>query len=560
MSPSIRLIGVAAMALASAPLPARGGTQAAAGAPAGYAALVALFSEWRAFQPPPMRDGVPDYGAAAMKAQVLRLPELRARLLAIDTRGFSVPQRVDWELLRAEMNGLEFDHRVLRPWARDPAFYCALVDSESDTPLREGPALAGEIELWRYSLPLPASELAALQARLRAIPPLLEQARVNLVGDARDLWRLGIRAQRGQSATLARLAASLAATEPQLVPDLERARQAVDGFVTWLERQLPAKTGPSGIGVADYDWHLRNVQLVPSSWQDELVLMQRELARSRAALALEEHRNRALPPLEPPRDAAGWQARAGSAIDGFLRFARETQLFTVPDYAAPALRARIAPYAPPDRRDFFHQVDLRDPRVMRCHQVHWIDKARMRQEPHPSPIRRTPSLYNIWASRAEGFATAMEELAMGAGLFDDSPRSRELVYIMVAQRAARAIAGLRVQSNEWSVEQAVRFASSETPRGWFRPDGELVWFEQHLYLRQPGYGTSYLSGKALVESLLAERARQQGAAFTLRAFLDELFAAGMIPVSLARLELTGSDEALPQLDGGLRSDAAKVRP
>jgi len=135
----------------------------------------------------------------------------------------------------------------------------------------------------------------------------------------------------------------------------------------------------------------------------------------------------------------------------------------------------------------------------------------------------------------------MEELAIGAGLFDDSPRSRELVYIMVAQRAARAIAGLRVQSNEWSLEQAVRFACEKTPRGWFRPDGDLVWFEQHLYMQQPGYGTSYLTGKALVESLLAERASAQGDAFTMQGFLDEFFASGLIPVSLIRWELTGAD-------------------
>jgi len=177
--------------------------------------------------------------------------------------------------------------------------------------------------------------------------------------------------------------------------------------------------------------------------------------------------------------------------------------------------------------------------VMRCHQIHWIDKARMQREPHRSPIRRLPALYNIWDSRAEGFATAMEELAMGAGLFEDSPRSRELVYIMVAQRAARGLAGLRVQSNEWSVDEAVRFATENTPRGWFRPDGELVWFEQHLYMQQPGYGTSYLTGKALVESLLAERAREKGDAFTLGGFLDEFFAAGVIPVSLIRWEMTG---------------------
>jgi uncharacterized protein (DUF885 family) len=201
---------------------------------------------------------------------------------------------------------------------------------------------------------------------------------------------------------------------------------------------------------------------------------------------------------------------------------------------------RISPFKTAEERDFFDQVDLRDPRVMRCHQFHWIDKARLEREPHPSPIRRVPSLYNIWDSRAEGLATAMEEMAMGAGLFEDSPRSRELVYIMVAQRAARAIASLGVQSNEWTVEQGVRFASEKTPRGWFRPNGDLVWFEQQLYLQQPGYGTCYLTGKALIESLLAERAQQQGDAFALKGFMDELLASGLIPVSLIRWELTGT--------------------
>ena len=519
--------------------PAHGPVWAQTPASDGYEALVKLFAEWRAFQPPTIRDGVPDYTPAATQEQKRRLPGLRARLDAIDTRGWPVARRIDWELVRAEMNGLDFDHRVLRPWARDPAFYSMVIDSESDTPLKEGPTMAGSIELWRYTFPLAAAETVAFRARLQAIPRILEQARGNLVGDARDLWRLGIRAQRGQSALLAGLAQTLAKGNPDLVPEAERARQAVDGFVAWLEQQRPAKTGPSGVGVAHYDWYIRNVHLIPLSWQDELTLMQRELARATTSLKLEEHRNRGLPTLEPPASAAEWHLRAERGVDDFLRFAREERVFTVADYAAPALRAHLGTYRPPEARDFFSEVELRDPRVMRCHQVHWIDKARMRHAPHPSPIRGVPSLYNIWDSRAEGFATAMEELAMGAGLFADSPRSRELVYIMVAQRAARAIAGLRLHSNEWSVDQAVRFASGNTPRGWFRPDGELVWFEQHLYLQQPGYGTSYLTGKALVDSLLAERARQQGDAFTLKGFLDDFFAAGLIPVSLIRWELTG---------------------
>ncbi len=360
------------------------------GAPDGYETLVRLFGEWRAFQQPRVRDGVPDYTAVAMQEQQRRLPEMRARLDAIDTSGWPVAQRIDWELVRAEMNGLDFDHRVLRPWARDPAFYSVVIDSESDTPLREGPVMAGAIERWRLAFPLPAAEVAPLRARLQAIPRILDQARGNLVGDARELWRLGIRVQRGQGAELAGLAQSLAKGNPDLVPDAERARQAVEAFAAWLERQLPAKNGLSGVGVDNYDWYLRNVHLVPFTWQDELVIMERELARSTAYLRLAENENRARPPLEPPASAAEWQARAERAIDDFLRFLREQQVFTVPDYAAPALRARISPYSPPEKRDFFDQVDLRDPRVMRCHQVHWIDKARMQRRAPPEPDPADP--------------------------------------------------------------------------------------------------------------------------------------------------------------------------
>ena len=85
-------------------------------------------------------------------------------------------------------------------------------------------------------------------------------------------------------------------------------------------------------------------------------------------------------------------------------------------------------------------MDAREPLLLRCHGNHWFDLARLEREPHPSPIRRVPLLYNIWDDRAEGLATGMEELAMSAGLYAERPRSRELVYVMLAQRAARAIA------------------------------------------------------------------------------------------------------------------------
>jgi hypothetical protein len=78
--------------------------------------------------------------------------------------------------------------------------------------------------------------------------------------------------------------------------------------------------------------------------------------------------------------------------------------------------------------------------LLLSHDYHWIDLARMRDEPYPSPVRRMASLSNIWDIRAEGFATAFEELLIYAGLYDDNPRAKELVWIMLVNRAARGLA------------------------------------------------------------------------------------------------------------------------
>ena len=87
-----------------------------------YEDLVKLFEDWRAFQKPELVEGVPDYTPGAMAAQQKELQEFKARLGAIDKRGWPVSQQVDWHLVRAEINGLDFDHRVLKPWANNPAF------------------------------------------------------------------------------------------------------------------------------------------------------------------------------------------------------------------------------------------------------------------------------------------------------------------------------------------------------------------------------------------------------------------------------------------------------
>jgi uncharacterized protein (DUF885 family) len=179
------------------------------------------------------------------------------------------------------------------------------------------------------------------------------------------------------------------------------------------------------------------------------------------------------------------------------------------------------------------------------HDYHWIELARMKHEPNGSAIRRLPALSNMFDSRSEGLATAMEETLMQAGLYDDHPRGREIVWIMLANRAARGLASLYVQSNEMTLQQAGHFHAKWTPRGWSDPNNELVAFEQLLYLRQPGYGSSYITGKMQFERLISDYAQQcqrAGKPFSLPEFFAHMNDAGTIPFSLIESEMVPSPD------------------
>ena len=513
--------------------------------PAKYEDVVTLFSDWRAFESPPLVNGVPDYSADAMAAQRRELADYQRRLEAIDPSGWPVSQQVDYQIVRAEMNGLDFDHRVRRPWARNPSFYVTIFSSQSDVPAHEGPVIHGWVDLWTYSYPLTPSSADELAAAIGTIPALLQQARENLVEDARDLWRGGIRAMASQSRALDAFATRVSGTSDTLDDAIARARTATDAFRDWLEAELPSKRGVSGVGKDNYTWYLKNVHLVPYSWEEQVTLMRHELYRSHAALALEEHHNRDLPPLELIESEADYDRRVNQSVTDMMRFLDEEEIATVREYMDAAVRAKVGSFSP-GPRGFFSEVSYRSPLAMRTHMYHWIELANMENIPHQSPIRRVPSLYNIFDARSEGLATGVEEWFMHAGLFDDEPRSREIIYIMLAQRAARALAGLMMHGQEYDIDEAAAFASKWTPRGWMPADSNTVLGEQHLYLAQPGYGTSYLVGKILLEELMAERALELGDAFTVKGFMDDLTEAGVIPVSLVRWELTGDDSYVPR--------------
>jgi hypothetical protein len=510
-----------------------------------YQELVQLFKEWRAFETPPTRKGAPDYTAETFNKRWPQFKELQARLLQIDTSGWSVPQRVDWYIIWGEMNGYDFNHRILKPWVRDPAFYKSLWTYRSDVPAHEGPTHHATTEIWTYRFPLSETEKNRLISDLSVIPPLNEQAKINLTGNARDLWIAGIRDIKTQSKNLKKILEQNGVQETsELVNAIKKAIRSTDDLADWLEKESKNKTGPSGIGKENYTWYLQNVHLVPLTWEDEVMILKRELARAWSSLKLEEHRNRKLPQLNAADSPEAYNELAELAAQSLMNFLEQEDIVSVKQYFGPALREHLGTFVPEDRRNFFWITAHYDPRPLYCHFYHWFELARMDNEPNASEIRREPLLYNIFDSRNEGMATAVEEMFMQAGLYDDNPRVREIVYIMIAQRAARGLGSLYAHANEMSMEEAGGIHSEYTPRSWMKTEKDLLIFEQHLYLRQPGYGTSYITGKYQVEHAMAEYARVKelkGEDFRMMDFFDKINYIGNIPISLGHWELTGDD-------------------
>ncbi|HEY9117042.1 MAG TPA: hypothetical protein VIN11_04400, partial [Roseivirga sp.] len=266
--------------------------------PASYEDMVELFKDWRTFEKPPLLNNAPDYRASTFENRWADFKSIQNSLLAMDTTGWSIPEQVDYHIVWAEMNGYDFNHNILRPWQRDPAYYKVIWMERSDVPAHEGPTNHGTVEVWTYEFPLNAEQRELFLNGIQSIPAFNDQAKINLTGNAKDLWIAGIRDIKTQSVDLTALKSlDGVSSDLELLKVIDDAITSTNELVVWLENQSASKTGPSGIGKENYTWYQQNVHLVPLTWDDEVMILKRELARAWSALKLEEHRNRHLPEL-----------------------------------------------------------------------------------------------------------------------------------------------------------------------------------------------------------------------------------------------------------------------
>ena len=514
----------------------------------GYAELVELFQAFRAMT----GAGGDEYGVlpvvdpAMIEAEAVALGGFQARLRAIDPSDWTIPEQVDYHLVRAEMNGLEFRHRVTRPWFRDPGTYSDIVYF-----LGEFRGMPPDDE--SQGMPF-GNEAAGIRTILEALPEFFAQARINLADvDAipGDLAVLAARDLRNGDADYAAMQADAPAGDTQLLDAIGAARQAASEFLTWLESNSDRMVAPAGVGRENYDWLLKNVYLFPYSWDQLSTIVELEDNRVITFQGLEANRNRALPEIRPVQSQEEYRQSVAGAIDHLMNFIRDENIFSMPDYLTSddyfgSWHGFDNPW--PEQHDYFFNFSHREPRMEEAHEMvgHHFDALRGQFNTHP--IRRGWRPYKIATARTEGFAFALEELLMHAGYLDNrSPRAREIAYEQAAFRTVRALSDIYMHDNQWSLQDAMAYSVANAPHGELLDDSPHLWFEMATTLRGVGHHMLMVVGKVQFMKLFRDRSRQLGDDFELQSFMDEFFESGLIPIALIRWEMTGMDDEMRTL-------------
>ena len=432
------------------------------------------------------------------------------------------------------MDRAEFLLKVTRPWARDPGYYLEPLQRLAFAKLPD----------------------AGLAARLKAVPGDLAAAKRALDDVAADHADLAIRSltmsdgvedsfpfRQPPSAGVIGwdrdLASHARVAQPELLPDIEAAIVALEAYRQWLIAERPRITGRAGVGTARLDWYLRYALLMPYDSQAALTLSQRELDRMWGLLAIEQHRNSALPEIRIASSEAEYLARVADTDARVRRFLVDKDFMTIPPGIPATLAGMVVPpydqpfnvpfinrSTPPN---FWEQVQFRDPSPDHLHAVipgHRMDL--MLSNSNPNPIRRA---FNDGA-RWQGWAVYLEESALQAGFFDDRPRVRELIYVFGLWRAARSVGDIWNQQNKRTAAEVADYWQSVTPF----LDADVA--RKYAHIRAlPGHGLEYTIGDIQMWELLAARRRQLGDRFDLKAFHDDFIRRGRIPMALIRYEM-----------------------
>ena len=533
-------------------------------------ALAGSFFEWRRVQQPAQGDDIPrverpdgwlpDFSPDAIEGYREDYRLFFESIEGLDTAGWSVQDQVNARLLRAAIQRVHWELDVLKAPQRNPLFY---VDQ----------TLGSVFELLILSSPMTQSRAENILLRLEHIPKTIRSAKKNLDQPIRPFAQATIETLADIDGRLRRMETGLIPVFPddlqgRLHKVVSRAISALQSYSKWLDSRLDSMQTAFALGPNAYQWFLINVALIPSTADELLAQGQQAWNRSVAWDVLEQNRNSSLPQLSVFKNA-DQQVQASLLKENEIRAFLESQdLMTVPDWL---MHYRIRPMPdyleplsfmgvnddltsetrlgedayryirePSTDLPYFSLSAARDPRPLIIHEGvpgHYYQLAL--SWANPDPIRRR----YIDSSINEGIGFYVEELLLQAGLFNFSPRSREIIYSYSRLRALRVEIDIRLAVGDFSIEQAADYLARAVPM-----DRETALEEAVFFAFNPGQAISYQIGKLQILEFLADAKLDQGDEFSLRHFHDFLMLNGNVPIALQRWEYLGRDDAVLRLD------------
>jgi len=498
---------------------------------------------------------VRDWSAGAVAQQRKELSAFEDRWKKLADPKASIPEQVDYRLLGSALARVRWELDVLDRWAHDPNFY---VD-QTITPVAEVLTIPG---------PFDESSSREILARLNNIPAIAQEGEKNLSNPPARYAQAAIDSLADIRQKLTGMAKQLAlnttipATDWQASAD--RAATALENYRARLQIRLPKLPAESAIGREKYVWFLRNVALVPYTPEELVERAEQEYRRTVLFHELEVIRNSNVPPLKLAPNTEEWLSRHHEAELNVREFLESRNLLTLPSWLHHFTLRPIPSYlkplssftetddfTSPSRLDqdsiryvndpvptapFFWVADAKDPRIQVVHEgtVGHYGQLSMSWK-HPDPIRR----HYYDSSANEGIAFYSEEIMLQAGLYDDSPPTREIVYMQMALRALRQIADVKVALGCFSIDDAAAFLEKIVP-----VDKETALSEAIKMSEWPGQKISYQTGKLKIEQLMVDARKKQEEQFSVRKFHDYVWLNGNVPFVLQRWEYLGTDDEL----------------
>jgi uncharacterized protein (DUF885 family) len=497
-----------------------------------------------------------DFAPAVQVVEMVQLRRFRNELVALEPPFSASPhERVDYLLIRANLEGDWWDRAVLRGLQRNPSIF-------------EGECSNGIFSIVKRQYASDEVRVRAAIARLRACPRVLDQGRANLTQPVREFAQIASEDIRdGDSLYTTTLDEIARDTSPATRRDLAQAQGvalgALHSYRSWLDIHMGSfKAGGFAVGRKQYDWYLRRVLLLPFDSRQVAEIGRLELARDRTLETWEAGRDAQEPPASPEpafASKADFLSYYEQSLARIIAFINSHDIVDIPPYIGPfhiveVPKALAATYPggfmnPPqmfssDAQGFYFVPDF-----SAANQSFFVEQARQSVLPllghegipghfmqfsyayHNPDLVRHVQGDGVFA---EGWAFYGEEMLMREGLYDGDPGARQQVIHLMRHRATRIGVDVGLATGAMTLPQAIAYFKTNAGIDEVTARGEATRFAMG-----PGQAIDYLVGKTQIETLIGLVRDREAAGFSLKRFHDRLLSYGTVPFSTIRYEWLG---------------------